>query len=310
MKSIKLGGFTIENIETINDNFSELDSGKAAKAEVPTKTSQLTNDSGYQTAAQLANVVKNVSYAEGTGVFTFTTYDDQTFTIDTAIEKVVANFTYNAEKQALVLTLADGTAQEIPMSAFIKAYTGGTTASGTISISPEGAITFNLAAGAVGMDKLASDVTDKLSGIDSSLAQKVDKVTGKGLSTNDYTTEEKNKLAGLQNYILPVAGDALGGVKNGGNVVINGDGTMNATMSVPDAFKRIDFAATDSWTDDATLGTQTYKKLTVAADGKSPLAAFRKNGEKFEQVCAYLAVNGTSVDIAFIEAFDGYVICV
>ena len=29
---------------------------------------------------------------------------------------------------------------------------------------------------------------------------KVDKVTGKGLSTNDYTTEEKTKLAGLKNY--------------------------------------------------------------------------------------------------------------
>jgi hypothetical protein len=29
------------------------------------------------------------------------------------------------------------------------------------------------------------------------LANKVDKVTGKGLSTNDYTTTEKNKLAGI-----------------------------------------------------------------------------------------------------------------
>lgn len=29
------------------------------------------------------------------------------------------------------------------------------------------------------------------------LAKKVDKVTGKGLSTNDYTTDEKNKLAGI-----------------------------------------------------------------------------------------------------------------
>ena len=29
---------------------------------------------------------------------------------------------------------------------------------------------------------------------------KVDRQPGKGLSTNDYTTEEKNKLAGLTNY--------------------------------------------------------------------------------------------------------------
>jgi len=32
------------------------------------------------------------------------------------------------------------------------------------------------------------------------LANKVDKIAGKGLSTNDYTTAEKNKLAGLSNY--------------------------------------------------------------------------------------------------------------
>ena len=30
--------------------------------------------------------------------------------------------------------------------------------------------------------------------------KKVDKVSGKGLSTNDYTTAEKNKLADLVNY--------------------------------------------------------------------------------------------------------------
>ena len=30
------------------------------------------------------------------------------------------------------------------------------------------------------------------------LNDKVDKVTGKGLSTNDYTTTEKNKLAGIE----------------------------------------------------------------------------------------------------------------
>lgn len=35
---------------------------------------------------------------------------------------------------------------------------------------------------------------------DTKLNTKVDKVTGKGLSTNDYTTVEKNKLATLSNY--------------------------------------------------------------------------------------------------------------
>lgn len=52
---------------------------------------------------------------------------------------------------------------------------------------------------------------------------KVDKVSGKGLSTNDYTTAEKNKLAGIaanaNNYTLPTAGSTLGGVKTTSAVV-------------------------------------------------------------------------------------------
>lgn len=36
--------------------------------------------------------------------------------------------------------------------------------------------------------------------IKEALDNKVDKVSGKGLSTNDYTTSEKTKLAGLSNY--------------------------------------------------------------------------------------------------------------
>lgn len=46
---------------------------------------------------------------------------------------------------------------------------------------------------------------------------KVDKVIGKGLSSNDYTDAEKTKLAGIapgaNNYKLPIAGSSLGGVK-------------------------------------------------------------------------------------------------
>jgi hypothetical protein len=36
--------------------------------------------------------------------------------------------------------------------------------------------------------------------LQTTVANKVDKVPGKDLSTNDYTTTEKNKLAGLSNY--------------------------------------------------------------------------------------------------------------
>lgn len=65
------------------------------------------------------------------------------------------------------------------------------------------------------------------------LSGKVDKVEGKGLSTNDFTTAEKTKLAGVaegaNKYVLPVASaSVLGGVKAGKNITIAADGTLSA----------------------------------------------------------------------------------
>lgn len=61
------------------------------------------------------------------------------------------------------------------------------------------------------------------------LNNKVDKADGKGLSTNDYTTAEKTKLAGLKNYELPTASASqLGGVKVGSGLAIN-NGVLSAT---------------------------------------------------------------------------------
>lgn len=62
----------------------------------------------------------------------------------------------------------------------------------------------------------------------------VAKEAGKGLSTNDFTNAEKQKLAGVadnaNNYTLPIAGTGtLGGVKVGAGLAISEDGTMNAT---------------------------------------------------------------------------------
>lgn len=67
-------------------------------------------------------------------------------------------------------------------------------------------------------------------------SDKVDKVKGKGLSTNDYTTPEKNKLAAIEaeanKYVLPAAtASALGGVKIGSNITLANGGTISITKA-------------------------------------------------------------------------------
>lgn len=83
----------------------------------------------------------------------------------------------------------------------------------------------------------ATGVEDTLnSNITQLQTQKVDKVEGKGLSTNDYTTPEKNKLAAIEaeanKYVLPAAtASALGGVKIGSNITLANGGTISITKN-------------------------------------------------------------------------------
>lgn len=104
----------------------------------------------------------------------------------------------------------------------------------------------------------------------------VRKEIGKGLSSNDYTAAEKEKLAGVaagaNNYVLPApTASTLGGVKAGNNVTISADGTISAVQGKVDlspyAKKGTTLAAygiTDAKIANGviTLGTNTITPLT------------------------------------------------
>ena len=85
-------------------------------------------------------------------------------------------------------------------------------------------------------EALRTDVEDLTSQVLVLEKTKVNKVEGKGLSTNDYTTPEKNKLAAIEaeanKYVLPAAtASALGGVKIGSNITLANGGTISITKA-------------------------------------------------------------------------------
>lgn len=287
MENVKLGQTVKNNFETINNNFAEVQNNYATKTEVTTATNQL---------------YKNVTFDGETGQFTFTKADGSTTVIDTALEKVVTNFTYDDESQSLILTLEDGSELSIPMSAFIDDYTGGTTSAGTIAVSASNEITFTLANGAVAYTNLATDVQQKFTALEQASHTHSNKPV-LDATTASYTTQEKNKLAGLNNYTLPVGGDALGGVKNGGNVTINPDGTMNASSGTyKAAIASASFASEGG-----------YYYVSVNTQNKYPVQVMRNlsTGTGAEQVLCSVEFDGTTTaKIGSLEAFDGYVICV
>lgn len=127
--------------------------------------------------------------------------------------------------------------------------------------------------------------------------QKVDKVEGKSLSTNDYTTPEKNKLAAIEaeanKYILPAAtASALGGVKIGSNITLADGGTISITKANVTSALGVDPTTTyvkkagDTMTGSLTLETTSdinlYSNVSVPS---SRWAVVRlKSGDEFWDV--------------------------
>lgn len=69
-----------------------------------------------------AEMVKDVSFNESTGVFTITYLNGSTVAIDTKLEKLIMNWNYSADTQQLILTLDDGTKQYVDLSSLITQY--------------------------------------------------------------------------------------------------------------------------------------------------------------------------------------------
>lgn len=139
----------IESIK-VNGTAQTIASDKSVNITVPTKTSQLSNDSTFQTSAQVASAINTAISKSGHASF----------------QKVDAVPAVADAQENIMYLVMNSTTKHYDIYAKIKG------ASGTYTM------------------ELLDDTTVDLSG-------KVDKVTGKGLSTNDYTTAEKTKLAGI-----------------------------------------------------------------------------------------------------------------
>lgn len=149
--------------------------------------------------------------------------------------KVLSDNNYTTAEKTKLAGIATG-ANNYKLPTASSTVLGGVKGGGNVAINADGVMSVDLSAyqqTAAADDKYytkASATTD--------LATKVDKVTGKQLSTNDYTTAEKTKLAGVETgankYILPVASATTsGGVKIGANLQMV-DGVLNALQGTID----------------------------------------------------------------------------
>ena len=101
---------------------------------------------------------------------------------------------------------------------------------------------------------------------DTECAKKVDKVSGKGLSTNDFTDELKTKLNNLENYDDTALGNRVTANENA-ITVLNGDTSVNGSVD-----KKVATCLTDSKSYTDTSIQNAIKQTAIVCDSKPTLS--------------------------------------
>ena len=142
---------------------------------------------------------------------------------------------------------------------------------------------------------------------DTLLADKVDKVVGKGLSTNDYTDEEKAKLADLENYDDTALANRVTTNENA-ITTLNGDSTVNGSVD-----KKVATCLSDSKSYTDTSIQNAIKQTAIVCDAKPTLSGttityYQDGVEKTitsdNKTKFYYTTNGTNYSTIFIEGTE------
>lgn len=157
------------------------------------------------------------------------------------------------------------------MNAAIEAMPDTTEVQGMIDTSVQAAIDA-LIDGAPGTYDTLKEIADYLethqdeyTALVQTVAGKVDKEEGKGLSTEDFTTEFKTKLEGLSNYVLTAAtADKLGGVMIGANINVTEAGVIS--VGEASTTQRGVVQLSDSVASDVSNMAATSKAVKIAYD--------------------------------------------
>ena len=101
----------------------------------------------------LLTAVADVTFDEDTGIFTVTKKNGSAKKIDTKLEKLAINFTYDKTNQRLVITLDDGTIQYVDLKALITELEFLNSNTVLFSVT-DGKVTANIAKGSITADML------------------------------------------------------------------------------------------------------------------------------------------------------------
>lgn len=216
----------ISDSQSLNDILNSL-SENIIKL-IPTKLSDLQNDANYVSDAYYVHTDNNFSTLEKAKLEGLENYDDSA--IRGEINNVKSNLDQKQDKLVSGTSIKTVNGQSILGEGNISIEAPEQRQADWNETNPESTAFIKNKPTIPNIDVDKAYVDSQISGVNAAISEangkidgKVDKVDGKQLSTNDYTTEDKNKLDGIEdganNYKLPNATNlVLGGVKIGDNI--------------------------------------------------------------------------------------------
>lgn len=99
IETIKLGGFVGEEVAKVNANFTEIETNYAKKDEIPSKTSELTNDSGFITSSDVPTSPTKLSQLQNDAGYVKTTDTAFTNKVDKDGNKVLSDNNYTTTEK-------------------------------------------------------------------------------------------------------------------------------------------------------------------------------------------------------------------
>lgn len=217
-----------------------------------------------------AQAFKSATINNDTGVITFTRNDDSTYELDTLLEKVVVNFSYDEDTQSLILELEDGTEQTVSLAAFIDTYTGvdGTTI--TVTVSGGNQIGAEVKDGTITLTKLHSDVQAELAKIQDGSTTQKGLVQLSDTVSDDSTTAATPKAVNTVKTIADTASSTATAAAGDATTALNTANTAKSTAEA--AAEDAEEAATNASTALSTAGEAKTTAEGAASDAGTALS--------------------------------------
>lgn len=190
--------------------------------------------------AKANELVKEILWDESNGTLTVVKMNGSKAVIDTKLEKLAVNFTYNPQAQQLIITLDDGTVQNVDLSALITEYEFTDSDTIAFAIGSDGKVSAIVKEGSIGEkhlrpDYLADIKVESAKAVNSATNAKTSETNAaksaadaKGSADRAQGIEnEINKKLTMAEFSLNDDGELIYTDNSAYNFVVDNDGNLN-----------------------------------------------------------------------------------